>query len=389
MKNLETKTKDELIVKGNEQASINNTIIKFIATLIFISLFFGNAVVSKAPIPINLLIYIFTITLVMVNWSANRNIRNSIMFIILISIIPLALNIFQPLILGDAFVRLTLTLTGIAALSSIRLRRKTLNYISSLMLILILLYFIKSFNYYDSFVNTGLYSPNGSIDTNPNTMSLIMLFAFMIADRASYMKSKLLRISIAMVSFIGIYNYGSRNALIGFLIYLVLTVLLKHFTYANRKILLTTVISIAIIFPIFYISNYRYMWIKTDSSYIFDKNLYSGRQDIWTDVINTSNRNTVLFGSNNIKILDTFPSKSLHNMYLDIGFRMGAIYLVLFILILFYLLQNNKSMSDKGFASIIVLLIYGYFESSFQTGGYPSFLMLFAFMYTRDPRFKL
>lgn len=359
---------------------LNDLVVQAIAILLAVSLFMGRALDSI--VPVNVLIYLLLASLVIINWPRIKNIRLGTSIIVGISILLLMLSIVKVDIIDEYSLRLFSILLSVIALTSIRLSQKTIDHISSYMFVLLSYYSLKSFNYYDTFTRSNALTFDYSVNTNPNTMSLIVLFSFMFADRASLMGNKLLRAITIVVAGVGIYNYGSRNALVGLALYLIFAYVLKFSGLKMKKAILTTILALGLLIPVLYVSSYNNSWLSSGTGTFLGKDIYSGRQEIWSEALVANTTQNLVLGNSDLSLLKTLPSNSLHNMYLDISFKKGVVFLLVYLLIIRLFIYRNINMSNKMLASIFVLLTYGYFESSFQTGDYASILMLTAFIYS-------
>jgi hypothetical protein len=67
-------------------------------------------------------------------------------------------------------------------------------------------------------------------------------------------------------------------------------------------------------------------------------------------------------------------------MYLDISFQTGLPFLFSFLFILYLCVIRNKNLTRKTFASVIIILVYGFFETVFEAGNANSMLMVLVFI---------
>jgi hypothetical protein len=253
------------------------------------------------------------------------------------------------------------------------------NIISIIMLILLAIFTVRSFGYYGAFFQTNPLSTGYNIN-NPNSMGLVVLFAYILVDRGIIAKNNVSRLLVTILAFVAMYNYGARAAALCLIVYLLLAHYYKHHSRPSRKTLYKILVICALIFPAIYVHTYNKSSSKAQEAVILGKNIYSGRQDIWSTVLTGQDSSKLMIGSTDTKSLKSFPSGSIHNMYIDIIFRLGLLYLLIFLATIYYFVIKNSALSNKMFSSIIALLIYGVFESAFTGGTYNGMLMLLAFM---------
>ena len=363
--------------KKNLITGINGLLLIISSFIIFLSLLADSTILHLVSIPV--IIYAVIFIMIAINLRLSLNLRKWLGLIVILLVFSFIISLFNNAYLGQFLMRLSMILLGIITYSNVQIPKKAMNIISLIMMILTSYFFIKSFGYNNAFYQTNELSSNYNA-INPNSMGLVVLFSFMIADRGAFMKSHIVRFAIIIASFVALFNFGSRNALLCLALYIASVYILKNIKTRGRKIILAISLLVALLFPIIYVSTYDSSLSRGDSVEILGKDIYSGRQDIWTEAMTTKNIGSIFVGNSNLTLIESLPSKSLHNMYIDIGYQLGIPYLLFFMFIIYIIATRNPDMSRKVFASILILLIYGYFETTFEAGGYTSLLMLLVFM---------
>ena len=364
-----------------------NDILFFFALLtIIISISASIRIVSV--LPVNAAVYAIVLSLMARNFRTDKNIRIGILLTSFLSVYALIAALINPLFLGIYTVRLLFIFIVITVFLNLRLSKKILNFMSAIMIPIICYYTIKSWSFVEVFKNSNELASN-YMNSNPNSMGLIILFAFMIADRGKLLRNRLMWILISAISGIGLINYGSRNALVCFFAYILISKLFSRLSFNKIKTIYLVILAAALLFPVLYVGYYNQIYDSRDSIIVLDKDIYSGRQDIWIGALDSDSALNLIVGNSNLELLNYLPSKSLHNMYIDIGFRLGYVFLILFMAFLFYLITRDRNAPHRLHASIVVLLIYGYFETTLFSGSYAAMLMLLIFIYDHNSKFKL
>jgi hypothetical protein len=366
----------------SSSSSLNNIFIIIASCCVAFSLFSKSMTGLIVYIPI--FFYLIVAILAGLNFNKCRNLRKGLLLLSPIVVYTVFLAIFQTQYLSQFSLRIISILLTIVVFLNIRISRKAINYIGFIFLSIFLYYAFSSIGYNAQFTGNNLIG-NFEFQNNPNTMALVVLFSYIFLDRTSLMTKKYFFYGFTLLAVYSINNYDSRNALVCLILYLILKKILQYTSINTKKILIVVISILSIVMPIFYVSYYNSSQ-KIQNSEVLGKDVYSGRQNIWIDASKYQNTKTVLFGSSNQELLKTLPSNSLHSTCIDLIYRLGLIFYILYMFILYRLIFMTERLPNIVFGSIVVLLIYGLFESSFQSGGYASLLMLFVFIVPNSPQ---
>lgn len=376
-----------MLLRGSQSRDYLTTINGVIVTLLTgsISLYLVLFTTSNIQLaPITVIMYSCVAVLILLNWRVNATIRKAVVYCGAVTALTLIIGIYNYVYLDKYLFIMIMLLFTITTISAIGISDKFMNIIPFMALILILTFFSQSFGYYDTFFNT--LSPAGSSGLNsPNGMGLIVLTCFMIFDRSKLIRNVPVRIIIFPMVIISLLNYGSRAALICLALYLILitTKQIKHMRI--RKTLFVIVVLVGLVFPPLYAYTYSNTNSVESSAQLLGKDVYSGRQEIWSEVL--QDKQSIFTGTQSTELLESFPSESLHNIYMELSYKLGYPFLLLFLLIIYFCIIKNKQIHSKTYAAIITIFIYSYFESTFVTGNLNSMLMTLAFInYTQDPK---
>jgi|GEM_PF-5820452 len=361
---------------------LNDFIIIIASFFVAFSLFSRSTTGLIIYIPI--FFYLIVAILAGLNFFKSFSLRKGFLILSPIVIYTIFLAIFQVQFLSQFSLRIISILFTIAFFINIRISRKAINYIGFIFLSVFLYYALSSIGYNAQFAGNNFIG-NFEFQNNPNTMALVVLFSYIVIDRTSLVTNKYIYYGFTLLAVYSINNYDSRNALVCLILYLILKKVLQYTTITTKKILIVAIFMLSIVLPIYYVSYYNSN-PKIQNSEVLGKDVYSGRQNIWIDASKYQNTKTILFGNSNQEFLKTLPSNSLHSIYIDLIYRLGLIFFILYMFILYRLIFMVNHLPNIVFGSIVVLITYGLFESSFQSGGYASLLMLFVFIVPYGPQ---
>ena len=212
-----------------------------------------------------------------------------------------------------------------------------------------------------------------SIYPNPNLLGtfLFINMFFILLDR----KKKISNITFILISLFMIYASSTRSAFLALSICF-LAYLLWPFITKNKKrfisfftAFLATLLSFIFIYP--KLISWQHFYSLNDFVYRYTgKNIYSGREVIWSNLIEIINQKPLLgYGTGVLPGNVISSGLSAHNFYLQIALQNG--YIGLFILLLLFMLiwntfWNNRSdyIVRLSASFFIGILIYQTFEVS-------------------------
>lgn len=214
-----------------------------------------------------------------------------------------------------------------------------------------------------------------NIFLNPNTVGIISMYLYVIGSfYFNYIRKKMYRIILILlftsISIYIILQCESRAALLGVLTFFLLRYLIPRRLLIKRRfynfvILFTFIGSLCFIFI------YLYMWKKGTNIVIpiINKNFYTGREYIWSEVLDAFKKKFI-FGLGTAYKLESSNNMNVHSSVLYIltiyGFLVFLMFTILFLKILLSLYK--KSIKDNifitVFSGIICLLIHSYFENT-------------------------
>lgn len=145
--------------------------------------------------------------------------------------------------------------------------------------IIFLYLFIKSFIYAK---NWDYYRWN---DINPNSMSQYLFFSYIFINSFDTSSGFLRRFVLFAAMIVAFLNYESRAICVSALICFIGFVFIKFMSYKRLKFVLFLFLLISLVFPFIYILLYSN---KIEISFL-SKNLFTGREIIWTELFNRLN----------------------------------------------------------------------------------------------------
>lgn len=355
----------------------------FVALLLSASIGLSLALFTTSngrPTLITIVLYLCTFILLIANWRTNPNIRKGLMYCGIILVFSLVVGIFNSSYLNKYLFMTIMLLLTIIIFSAIKISSKAMNRISVIALMLLLFFFAQSFGYYDAYFANFTSSGDNTLN-NPNGMGLILLFCFILLDRGKLISNNyLLRIMALSISVYGMYNYGSRSAIACLILYFAILAVTKLERENMRKAIFGIVVLIGLLLPMLYVTAYDSADSQGSSIQILGKDVYSGRQKIWSSIIQDEKQQSIMTGSQDTVLFESFPSKSAHSVYLDLGYKLGLPVLLLFLIIIYNCIIKNQQIPRKTYASIIIVLAYSFFESTLTAGNFNTMLMTLVFL---------
>src|SRR5699024_10660183 len=224
---------------------------------------------------------------------------------------------------------------------------------------------------------------------NPNTLGIVVynIFFFQLLMLFA-IKNKIIKLIVLLlllIDLILLYVSTSRSVwiaiIVAFVIYISYNVFSKY-KISYRLGFIITLLSV-ITFSYFYPMLYTLDLVSKINSLVIEytgKNLFSGRQIIWSDLIQLIEKKPLLgYGLSATAYNLAQTNHDAHNVILSILFQSGIIGLLLYSLMLYFLwdalyIEKNTSFNKnllKLFPSFFIgLLVYQSFEMSFIKGGY-------------------
>ncbi len=199
--------------------------------------------------------------------------------------------------------------------------------------------------------------------------------AFLIGDKKVSKKKQIigiiLSIPVIIMSIMAILESQSRGALLGFIVFIAFMMLNNKYI-KNSKLysFITCIILVSIIgFVLLYVN----MWENNvDFSIPFtEKSLYSGREEIWTELLKQFSDNYMLGVGSHYNI-QSFETLNIHNSMLYILVIYGSIVFILFWILLYDTIKNNNKYVENNrynkifLSAILGMLIVSFFETNLE-----------------------
>ncbi len=357
--------------------NVNSLLVLSLTFIVIVSLILDSH--RKFLIPVTYLIYAIIIILAGLNYANSSYLRKAIKYVGIILVFSLIAIFINYYFFDKYLIRIIMILIAMATLSSIKLAPRIMNLITILALFLMTYFTYRSFGYINSYSQLNIFSINDGL-INPNSMALIVLFSYMIADRGKIMSKPIFRFAITIMATVGILNYKSRSSLLCLILYFILLFILRKKRIFNKELIFNIIIFFALLFPILYVGNYRSSTPLFTSNQILGKNIYSGRQNIWSQVFQNENINKLIISFPDINFINSFPADSLHNMYIDFVYNLGLPLLLIFFFATYVCVIKNRKISNKVMGAILIIFVFGFFETSFEGGTYFGMLMMLVFI---------
>lgn len=218
-----------------------------------------------------------------------------------------------------------------------------------------------------SWVLMGLPLPYSFIYKNANSFSIALfstMAVFLVTSNSSKVKENIFWIGLSIFV---IVLTGTRSTLLAFFPMILIFLFQKYDISLVRmkKTILTFILLVSFGFIYFYSQLYGTdlgAAINASVRELTGKNFYSGRQVIWSSIINTDSIWEVIFGhGSSMKVSELIElDLSAHNSFVQIYFQNGLIGLSL-ILLLFYLVLDRATKSSNPLNRVFAFpLIIGF-----------------------------
>lgn len=268
----------------------------------------------------------------------------------------------------------------ITTIKNIVFTRNELRYLLLVNFIIWVAWIVRSQGYYTAFsFDPTILNSNGAAE--------ITLFSFefiTIILRLFYSKHKYLKVFVLglwVVTFWGLWGFQSRSVEVAAIFFIIcLYIIPSNFWNKFNVVLMSMIIGIGgTIFPFIYLLLQNNTYLSQQIYDLTSKSLYSGRQNIWIDVIqngfNNSLRNWLLgLGSNANSGVSTIWGTNMHNSYLLIILDFGILGLILFGIYVIKNVINVYNTSVKFKNSNIIIFLFAFW--SFMIIGWSETIMV-------------
>lgn len=234
-----------------------------------------------------------------------------------------------------------------------------------------------------TFAISGGYYSNwalGNEQMNPNTLAFLLglssAFIMIIVDDKTPFRIidiKILQALQVVITIIGILEYGSRGAMLMYILFVVMKIFAeKHIAYCKKYIqfIYIMIVVAGVLFPFLYIFLLN-AGFQAETSFGVDKDIFTGREFIWFLIIEALSKQEfgwlIGAGSHSVVTLDGNMINT-HSIYMSIFMRFGLIGLFTYFLFYYHLISKiyqkdklGKQQKEFLFLSLS-LLLYGFFE---------------------------
>jgi hypothetical protein len=236
-------------ISNVNRKDINSLILLLLTVLISISLLIGGLKLYIITLPT--LKTIFILVLISINWQKSNYLRKGILQVSLLVLFTILIGLSSVDYLNSDLLRLISVVLGTITIANIPIKPRVMNIITYIMLGMLILYFVRSFGYINSY-NSNFSDALSITLANPNSKGIVTLITYFIADRGKFMRIKIMRILLPLIAIITLYNYSSRASLLCALIYLFFTHLYIIDSLKKRKLTYIFVSSASLLFPLIY-----------------------------------------------------------------------------------------------------------------------------------------
>lgn len=220
---------------------------------------------------------------------------------------------------------------------------------------------------------------------------IMTVFIFILYEniRKKTLILKLIIFLIVAINIISLYFSDSRASLMGLIIFFL--IMIFPFLIRNKKIFKSMSLIIilgAVLFPYIYVG----MWqnnIEVDLG-TSNKKFYSGRQVIWSRMMNEFKGKELYGIGSNFRINSTSSTLNVHNSLFAIYMIYGAlnftIFLPLFIRFIWKMQEKSKSKNNRiAIAGIVGMLVISYYETNLiWSDVYMFFMVLSCIAYSKE-----
>ena len=220
-----------------------------------------------------------------------------------------------------------------------------------------------------------------SIFRNENYLGVLlfcMLFFNILSIKYSEAIKRLFFIFIMLINLFLILLTGSRAVLIGLMVIIGAWIILKSYHHIFDKLFYLVIIGNLLFVGIYVSIKNTFIgdFLNKLSVSIFNKNLFSGRSDIWDSVLQVIIKNPWFGYGVGIRAPDIAETESTaHNMYLQVLLEVGVVGLLLFVLLLYSMwrvLNNrlNHFVTKWSACFMLGILVYNEFELTLMINNY-------------------
>lgn len=357
---------------NNITKACNTLIIVFICVSI-LSLFENPSLISigRLSIDVLLIMSLIFVTFYLFNEKLNFQYHFQIacLFILLSVFYTYGYYLFRTDTTIQPIIELILFFIFIFSLILIKWNKRDLNIISSLVAFFVIMFFYQWVT-----LDYPLFKFE-SVFRNPNALGAVLLvFSYFIILRAIYGNhfTKGFNIILMLIVLFLIYCTTSRTVWLSISAILIAWII-YYFFREKFKYLFPLALGLNLLFSVFYVISFNTVlgdFLDNWSRTLFGKGLYSGRHTLWNELFNHALNSPFLgygYGTNFTEM--NSKGQSPHNMYLQIMLESGAIGLITFILVLYFiwkmLLNNIETIAAKLSAFYLIgLLVYLNFETT-------------------------
>lgn len=294
-----------------------------------------------------------------------------------------AINLFLSILIGllmiistllgsggwGAFVNYAIFIINFIVLSKMKFSYKQICLVSKIYVLFFIILMFFSKRVYTIYINTNVFN----YSLNPNTVAyLTLLNAFFLFQLIKKRYSKIKLLLIISITFYLLLETGSRTSLFAFIIFLIMYLLYKNKKYIinktiNRKYKFWIGFIIAMSFVVIFIYSRLLPYLfPSKEIIILKKNLFSGRQLIWEEILNLIKFNWVFGVGADYAFGGQFYSA--HNFFLGYASIFGLPVMVGIVILLYRVLKDsfirNKNENTNFLFCIWVSLL---FVSMFET----------------------
>lgn len=229
-------------------------------------------------------------------------------------------------------------------------------YISKIALLFLIVLVIKTYFIYDHSLYRYRVTP---IAVNPNSTGFLIIYLYFLSEMDGN-SSILNRLVKLILVFAGALQCGARTSLLAFVILIAGGPFIKRcITHHNITVgLIFFIIAFGSVFPFLYIMAFKIM----DHVLFLGEDIFSGRQEIWVNVINYVKQNpqTWLFGTGYDNITFYPGAFNIHNAYWQMFAQFGLPITCVYFLVVIKIV--NKSFHDRidadiRFKAILIIML--------------------------------
>ena len=200
-------------------------------------------------------------------------------------------------------------------------------------------------------------------------------YNFLLGDKKASKKRKLIGIffiiPLTIMTLDVIIKSESRAAIMGFSVFFIISII-KNKIFMSKRVY-NTFIALILICAIGFVFLYVNLWNNNvDFAIPFtEKSLYSGREWIWSELLEKFEDN-YLYGLGSNYNIHSFSELNVHNSLLHILVIYGGINFILFSILFYNILRKTNSYIDNNrynkifMATIIGMLIVSFFETNLE-----------------------